>query len=172
VFEAEREEANLMQRKPRDPEERLFSLRMVGWSVLQGGMAFAMLAAVFLLSGYWGMPDADVRALTFFALIGAILALVLVNRSFDVSLRHAVVRGNIALRYVFGAVVAIAALILSIPPVRAMLNFGPLHALDIAIVGGSAALLLVLLEGSKLLELHSGPDWAKSLEGEGDAAGR
>ncbi|MCW3837329.1 cation-translocating P-type ATPase [Sphingomonas canadensis] len=149
VFEAEREEADLMRRKPRDPDERLFSIRMIGWSVFQGSLAFAMLAAIFLLASHLGMPEAEVRALTFFALVGAILALILVNRSFDTSLLHALVRGNVALRYVFGAVVAITTLILTVAPIRAMLKFGPLHGIDIGVAGGSAALLLVLLEATK-----------------------
>jgi Ca2+-transporting ATPase len=157
VFEAEREEANLMQRKPRDPEERLFSVRMIGWSVLQGGLAFVMLATIFLVASHLGMAEADVRALTFFALIGAILALIFANRSFDASLLHALVRGNMALRYVFAAVVAISSLILATPPIRTMLKFGPLHGIDLVVALGSAAILLLLLEGSKMLQLHSVP---------------
>ena len=152
VFEAEREEANLMQRKPRDPNERLFSIRMIGWSILQGGFAFVMLATIYLVATHMGRPEDDVRALTFFALVGAILALILANRSFDTSLLHALARGNRALRYVFGAVVAIMGLILTIEPVRTLLKFGPLHVIDLAVAGGSAAFLLVLLEGTKLIK--------------------
>lgn len=152
VFEAEREESDLMDRKPRPAGERLFSLRMIGWSVFQGGLAFAMLASIFLGASYVGMPETEVRALTFFALIGAILVLVLVNRSFDTSLSHALVRGNLALRYVLAAVIATGAIILLVPSIRTLLKFGPLHFPDLMLASGAGALLLLILEGSKMLE--------------------
>jgi Ca2+-transporting ATPase len=152
VFEAEREESDLMNRKPRHPRQPLFSLHMIGWSVFQGGLAFVMLAAIFLGASYAGMAETEVRALTFFALIGAILVLILVNRSFDTSLSHALMRGNVALRYVIAAVVVIAGIILITPPIRTLLRFGPLHATELAVAIGTAALLLVLLEGGKIFE--------------------
>jgi Ca2+-transporting ATPase len=149
VFEAEREEKDIMDRHPRNPEERLFSLGMIGWSVFQGGVAFALLGGIFLTGSYIGMPEGEVRALTFFALIGSILALILVNRSFDTSLAQALVRGNRTLRYVVGAVIAISAVILGVAPVRILLGFGPLHGIDLVIALGSAVLLLLLLETFK-----------------------
>ncbi|OAN53340.1 cation-translocating P-type ATPase [Sphingobium sp. TCM1] len=161
VFEAEREEQDLMNRKPRHPEERLFSLRMIGWSVFQGGLGFALLATIFLASSYAGMAEADARALTFFSLIGVILVLILVNRSFDTSLLHALVRGNAALRYVLGAVVAVAAVVMTVPALRSLLKFGPLHGPDVAITMGSAALLLILLEASKMVQLRRASRFAR-----------
>jgi Ca2+-transporting ATPase len=156
VFEAEREEPDLMQRQPRHPGERLFSLPMIVSSVFQGGLAFALLAAIFLGASHAGMAEADVRALTFFSLIGAILVLILVNRSFDTSLVHALVRGNRALRYVTGAVIAVAGIILAVPAIRALLRFGPLHGPDLAIAAGSAVALMLALEAGKLILLRHG----------------
>jgi P-type Ca2+ transporter type 2C len=149
VFEAEREEQDIMDRRPRDPEERLFSLDMIAWSVFQGAVAFAMLVGIFLIGSYIGMPEAEVRGLTFFALIGTILTLILVNRSFDTSIAHALVRGNRALRYVIGAVTTISAIILVAPPIRTLLRFGPLHGPDLLVASGSVVLLLLLLEALK-----------------------
>jgi Ca2+-transporting ATPase len=152
VFEAEKGERDLMNRKPRDPAERLFSLPMIGGSILQGSMAFAVLALIFFGSIHLGMAEAEVRALTFFTLVGAILALVLVNRSFDTSLSHALMRGNMALRYVFAAIVVIAVIILLAPAVRALLKFGPLHVVDLAVASTTVALLLIMLEASKVFQ--------------------
>jgi Ca2+-transporting ATPase len=149
VFEAEREEQDIMDRRPRDPEERLFSLGMIAWSVFQGAVAFMILAGIFLVGSYIGMPEAEVRALTFFALIGAILALILVNRSFDTSIAHALVRGNRALRYVIGAVITISTIILVATPIRTLLRFGPLHGTDLLVASGSALMLLLVLEAVK-----------------------
>jgi len=155
VFEAEREEADLMQRPPRAADKRLFSIDMIGWSIVQGGLALAGLSAIFLVANHIGLAEDEVRALTFFALIGAILSLILANRTFDTSLLHAVVRGNRILRIVFVAVLAMAGLILAITPVRAMLQFAPLDAAGIAIAVGFALALLVLIEMGKMLQVHA-----------------
>src|SRR5690606_5182740 len=86
VFEAERSEDDVMERPPRDPAERMFSPPLLAWSIMQGGVALAMLAAVFLAKTWAGVPEVEVRALIFFGLVAQIAALILVNRSFGPSL--------------------------------------------------------------------------------------
>ncbi|MBT2189055.1 cation-translocating P-type ATPase [Sphingobium nicotianae] len=160
VFEAERDEVNVMKRAPRNPGERLFSLPMIVWSLFQGGLAYAFLAALYLAGSHMGLPDAEVRGLTFFALVAAILALILVNRSFGTSLVLAISRRNVALRYVLGAIAAITALVLLVPPVRNLLKFGPLHAHDLLIVAAVGGLVTILLEALKPVayrSLRAGP---------------
>ncbi|RZF65529.1 cation-translocating P-type ATPase [Sphingomonas populi] len=151
VFEAEREEDDIMRRRPRDPAEALFSLPMIVWSVFQGGAAFAMLATVFLVEIWSGMPEMELRALTFFALIAEIVALILVNRSFSASLGQALVRHNAALRYVAVAITGVTALILFLPQAQVLLKFGSIAWSDMALAIGLGVVLLVLLEGCKPL---------------------
>jgi Ca2+-transporting ATPase len=151
VFEAERDEDDIMRRLPRDPSETLFSLPMIVWSVFQGGLAFAMLATVFLIETWSGMPEIELRALTFFALIAEIVALILVNRSFNASLREALVRQNAALRYVAAAITGVTALILFLPQAQALLKFGSIAWRDMALAVGLGIILLGLLEGCKPL---------------------
>jgi Ca2+-transporting ATPase len=151
VFEAEREENDIMQRRPRNPTQALFSLPMIAWSVFQGGLAFAMLASVFLVETWWGMPEPELRALTFFALIAEIIALILVNRSFSASLRQALIHINAALGYVAAAITSVTALILFLPSAQALLKFGSIAWSDMALAVGLGAGLLVLLEACKPL---------------------
>ncbi|MFA6124491.1 MAG: cation-translocating P-type ATPase [Sphingomonas sp.] len=151
VFEAERDEDDIMQRRPRDPSEALFSLPMIVWSVFQGALAFAMLATVFLVENWSGMPEIELRALTFFALIAEIVALILVNRSFNASIGDALVRHNAALRYVAVAIAGVTALILFLPQARLLLKFGSIAWSDMALAVGLGIVLLVLLEGCKPL---------------------
>ncbi len=146
VFESEREEADIMNRKPRDPEQSLFSLSMITWSVFQGLIAFGILAVTFLSATYLGMPERDVREFIFLSLIVSIVALILVNRSFGTSLIEAFTRKNMALRYVLAAVAAVLTLTLVIPAFRTLLKFGAPDWKHIAasfILGG---ILLVALE--------------------------
>ena len=149
VFEAEREEDDIMHRPPRDPAEPLFSLPMVAWSVFQGGLAFAMLATVFLVESGSGMPEAEVRALIFFALIAEIVALILVNRSFSASLGEALLRHNAALRYVGAAIVGVTALILFLPAAQTLLKFGSIAWIDMGFAVALGLGLLLLLEACK-----------------------
>jgi Ca2+-transporting ATPase len=146
VFEAERDEDNIMARSPRDPGEPLFSLRMIAWSVFQGLVAFAMLATVFVVETASGMAEAELRALTFFALVSSILALIIVNRSFSASLGTSLARPNVAFLYVVAAVIAATCLILFLPRAQALLRFGSIAWHDMTLAVGLGAVLLVGLE--------------------------
>src|SRR6185312_6797019 len=50
VFEAEMDEEDIMRRRPRAPNEPLFSWPLIGWSVLQGGLALILLTVTVILS--------------------------------------------------------------------------------------------------------------------------
>ena len=151
VFEAEREEDDIMQRPPRDPSHALFSLPMITWSVFQGGLAFVMLTTVFFIESWSGMPEVELRALIFFALIAEIVALILVNRSFSASLGPALIRRNAALRYVGVAIISVTALILLLPAAQTLLKFGSIAWNDMALAVGLGVGLLLLLEACKPL---------------------
>ncbi|MEO8679859.1 MAG: cation-translocating P-type ATPase [Vicinamibacterales bacterium] len=146
VFEAETEEADVMRRPPRSPDEPLFSGALVGWSLLQGALALALVAAIFIVSFRRGMPEAEVRALTFFSLVTAIIGLIFVNRSFSASLVTALRRPNQALGWVLVAVPAMLSLTLRWPLASGLFRFGPLHADDLAVSLGAGVLVIVILE--------------------------
>jgi Ca2+-transporting ATPase len=151
VFEAETEEGDVMRRPPRDPDEPLFSRRWIGWSLLQGAFAFVLVAVIFVVALRSGMPVAEVRALTFFSLVVAIVSLIFVNRSFSASLVTAVRRPNPALAWVLLTVTAILGVSLLWPFAQGLFRFGPLHVNDLAVTVGAGTLLLVLLEVVKPL---------------------
>jgi len=156
VFEAETEEEGLMRRPPRDPAEPLFSLPMIVWGMFQGAFALALVGAVYLVALGRGMPVAEVRALVFFSLVIAIVALILVNRSSGASLFAAVRRPNPALAFTLPAVAATLAATLLWPGLRELFRFGPLHADDLALSLGVGLLALAALEGLKALRRQPG----------------
>lgn len=162
VFESEREEEDIMNRKPRDPAQRLFSLPMVTWSVFQGVVCFGILAAVFLAATYTGMEDGAVRELIFLSLIVSIVALILVNRSFDTSLKEAFTRKNMTLRYVLAAVAVALTLTYFLPAFRTLLKFGMAdwkHIAGAVALGGFLLVLLELLKpfANRQMREHSAP---------------
>jgi Ca2+-transporting ATPase len=151
VFEAESEEDDVMSRPPRDPAEPLFSRAMIIWSLLQGAFAFGLVSVIFVVALDRGMPVDEVRALTFFALVISIVALILVNRSASASLLKAIKRPNRALAIVLPLVVLMLGATLLIPFISKLFRFGPLHIDDLALTVGAGALVLVVLEVLKPL---------------------
>jgi P-type Ca2+ transporter type 2C len=156
VFEAERGEQDIMRRPPRPPAEPLFALPMIVWSVFQGGLALVLLAGLYLGASLTGVPESDLRGLVFFALIVSIVVLILVNRSFGVSLRSAFTGRNPALRYVLAGVGTVSAIVLLVRPIRAFLKFGTLHLHDLAIVTAVGTILFLALELLKPLAINGG----------------
>ncbi|MBY8829424.1 cation-translocating P-type ATPase [Hephaestia mangrovi] len=154
-FEAEPEEQGIMDRRPRRPNEPLFSMPMIVRSVAQGAIAFLMLAALLFAAACRGMPAPEIRALVFFALVSAVIALVLVNRAFSRSIADALIRGNAVFRYIVGGVVIIGAIIIASPFVQDLLQFASLSAAELALALAIGALLLVTLEWTKLGARHA-----------------
>ena len=149
VFEAEREESRIMRRPPRDPAEPLFTRPLVLRGVVQGGLALLATGGLVMAAFHMGLAAEEVRTLGFFALVAAIIALVLANRAFSTSLGHALFPDNPALRYVALAVGGVSALILLVPPVQRLLGFAPLSLPQLGLVAAIGAGLLVVLEWTK-----------------------
>jgi len=149
VFEAETEEADVMQRSPRAPDAALLSRGLVIWSVIQGVVGLTAIGGVVLWAYAGGTAEAELRGVLFFALVGTVLALVLVNRSFSASIASAVLRPNIAFATVVAVIVVVLGLAQLVPAVSGILHLAPMGAAH-----GSATLLvavavLVLLETFK-----------------------
>ena len=151
AFEAETDEKDVMRRKPRAPAEPLFSWQLIGWSILQGGLAFGLVGTIFVIAHQRGMPEDEVRALTFFSLVLSIVSLILVNRSFSTSLVAAFRRPNPTLLWILLAITAILGLSLVWPAASALFRFGPLHVDDLAMTLAAGIFVLIALESLKHL---------------------
>jgi Ca2+-transporting ATPase len=156
VFEAETEEEDIMRRPPRAPDEPLFSRRLILWGLLQGVLAFLLVAVIYVIANRRGMPESEARALGFFSLVISIVALIFVNRSFGSSVLTALRRPNNALKFVLAGVAAMLALTLVWPVGSDLFRFGPLHLDDLALTAGLGFAVLGLLELLKMV-LHAGP---------------
>ena len=146
VFEAEKEESNVMRRPPRAPTARILSSSLIQWGVIQGAAALLVVAAVYFGGHFWGMPERDLRALTFIVLLCGNLALVLVNRSFSAGGLN-LLKGTPRIFYVIAAaVVGLLTVALLWPPARKIFQFGVFHGHDLLLVIASLALLVLTLE--------------------------
>jgi Ca2+-transporting ATPase len=151
VFEAEVEEDDVMRRPPRPPSEPMAPAWFVAWSLFQGLFAFAVVAGVLFVGLERGMPVDEVRALTFFALILAIVGLILINRSFSASVWTAVRRPNPTLLWVLLIIAAILTLTLAWPFAAGLFRFGPLHLDDLALTLVAGIVVFACLDVLKLL---------------------
>jgi Ca2+-transporting ATPase len=143
VFEAEPEEADVMQRPPRDPRIPLFTRAIVGLSLAQGASIFAIVFAVFRVSLTLGAADTEARALAFSTLVVANLALVLAERSRTRTILASWHIPNAAVWWVVGGALSLLAAALYIPGVRDLFGFAVLHPSDllICLAAGMASIL-------------------------------
>jgi Ca2+-transporting ATPase len=155
VFEAERDEPNIMNRAPRQPAERLLPWRVIGTSALEGLIVLAVASTVFIVLLAGGADATAARATTFITLVGAIFALIITNRSFSVSLVTAFARPSKVLAIVGAFVGAILMGSLFVPSIAnifgfARLSVGQLGTAAVAVVSVLALLELVKSAGRYL----------------------
>ncbi|MBM3889717.1 MAG: cation-translocating P-type ATPase [Verrucomicrobia bacterium] len=146
VFEAEPEETDVMRRRPRNPNEPLFSRSRILHSVLQGVAVLAIVLGVFGISWLRGHSENEARALSCTTLIVANLGLILTNRSRTRTILATLRTPNTALWWVLGGATAFLTLVLSVPFLRTLFRFATLHPLDIAICLGAGVLSIAGFE--------------------------
>ena len=155
VFEAEADEDNVMNRPPRGPKDRLFSLDTVGLAVLQGLSMFAVCIGVFLFARQNHTSEAA-RALTFSTLVVSVLAVLLANRSSVATIIGGLRTPNTAVWFVLGGTVMFLPLVLMLPFAQKLFRFGPLHTPDLVLAiaaGLTCALWFDLLKLVKRLTI-------------------
>jgi Ca2+-transporting ATPase len=81
VFEREPAADDVMRRPPRAPSQRLLDLRTLAGSLAQGGVVFAVVAAIYLLGLAQAVPAAQLAAVSFTALVTGNLGLIVLNRA-------------------------------------------------------------------------------------------
>ncbi len=146
VFEAEPEERDVMARPPRSPSEPLFPTSMIAWSFVQGALVLVVAIGAFFLGYQRSMPENEIRALVYFALVFSFISLVFVNRSYSASLLTAFTRPNATLAIVLSIIAVVLAASLLWPVASQLFKFGPLHGDDIIITVICGAVVLLTLE--------------------------
>lgn len=160
VFEAETEESDIMLRPPREQKAPLFSASLIIFSMLQGVCMLCAVGIFFISLLHMGVPETEVRAATFMALVISSFSLIIANRSFGTSIVSALLRPNRAFWRMFAATMALLAATLLIAPIREVFHFGAVRPVIIGCaigVGITVMLILDLLKrvGLKPLSVRS-----------------
>ncbi|HEX7553518.1 MAG TPA: cation-translocating P-type ATPase [Geothrix sp.] len=154
IFEAEGAEPDVMRRPPRAADERLFSLKSIGVALLQGCTALVACVAVYLVA--WNLRGNDAaRALTFAALVVSFVAIILVNRSWTLSLLASLKKPNAAFWWVLSGTMAFLALVLFWPLAQKLFHFAPVLGKDLLLASMAGFISVLWFELFKWLH-HRG----------------
>lgn len=140
-----------MQRPPRDPQMPLLIGERIGWAIIQGAVTLGLLAALLFGGANLGMPEDDLRALVFSALVLFNMGLILINRSFRASLASAFLRPNRSLWILLCAVSLTLAIAVGWPPAQQLFSFGSFHWNEFLVCIGLGIVSLLVLEGVKVV---------------------
>jgi Ca2+-transporting ATPase len=151
VFEAEKEEARIMERPPRRLAEPLFGKKTIIFSLLQGIGVLLVVLAVYVTAIYRGQGALDARALSFTTLIIANLGLILTNRSWSRTILQTISSPNTALWWVTGGALAFLGIVLYLPFLRGLFHFSKLHPVDLIICLAAGAVSILWFEVFKML---------------------
>lgn len=143
VFEAEKEEQDIMNRPPRSADERLFTPKTLFLSLMQGFVVLGVVMLVYLYSLMSGFLETEVRTMTFITIVLANLLLILTNRSWSETIISTIQTPNTAMRWVFAGTICSLVLILAIPALRDLFRFSliPVEELVTCVLAASVSVL-------------------------------
>jgi P-type Ca2+ transporter type 2C len=149
VFEMESDEADIMRRPPRRLEDPLFGKRMILTGLVQGVGVLAVVLAVYAFVLSQGLGEFEARMMSFASLVIANLGLILTNRSWTRPIVATLRVPNPALWWVVGGAAVFLALTISVPFLRGLFSFGPLHLWELALVAGAGLFSILTSESVK-----------------------
>jgi Ca2+-transporting ATPase len=115
IFEAEKEEKNVMNRPPSDINEKFFGFKKIFISCMQGVGILAFVMGIYLFSYFTGHTEGQIRAMSFITLIVANIAVIMSNRSWTRSIFELITIRNKAAGWVIGGAILFMILIMNIP---------------------------------------------------------
>lgn len=149
AFENEPAEAGQMQRPPRKPSDGFLAGRALGRSVLQGLGITAAVLGVYWVAMQGGEEAPLVRTLVFTTLVLSNIVLVLVNRSFTLSVFRTLRTPNRVLWLLLGLTLAMLLITLFFSPARQLFGFAPVPLAWLGWCALAAVIGVGWVEGAK-----------------------
>ena len=144
VFEMEKEEEDIMDRPPRDPNAPLFGKKMVILGMLQGLAVLVVLALIYFWNLNNGVMPAKNRAMVFTTMVFSNLMLITTNRSWEKNLIQILKTPNPAMLYLFLGVFAVVILATNIPAIINIFHISKLNFIEfvVCLLAGNISVLL------------------------------
>jgi len=130
IFEAEKEEQNVMNRPPKDINEPFFGANKIWLSCSQGIGILVVVFAVYFFGMKMGYSEPEVRALAFTTLIASNIAVILSNRSWSRNIFMILQTSNKAVKWVVGGASFFLLLILNVPFLLDLFQFEKINLFE------------------------------------------
>ena len=153
IFEAEKEEQNVMNRPPKGIDEPFFGAKKILFSCLQGVGILVISLAVYFIGLYLGYGDKEVRAMAFVTLIVSNIAVILTNRSWTDNIFRIIVTPNKPVLWVVGGAIFFLTLILNVNFFLDLFQFQKLTLINVLICSLAGLSTIIWFEIYKLFKL-------------------
>ncbi|MEI6644776.1 MAG: cation-translocating P-type ATPase [bacterium] len=154
IFEADKEECDVMKRKPRSIHAKLFSSRTLLNCFFQGGLTLAVTLAVYMVVRH-EHADESARSLAFLTLVVCNLGMIMSNRSLTRTGFSMLRVKNAAFKWVVTGTLVLMMLILTVPFLEKLFRFGPVTWTDLLLAVAASFVAVGLMELVKLLSIHA-----------------
>lgn len=154
VFEMEEDERDIMQRPPRKLDAPLFGRSMVISGLIQGLGILVVVAAVYIFALSQNLGEGEARMFAFVTLVIGNLGLIFANRSRTLSIVQSLRIPNKALWWVSGGALFFLVLVLSVPALRDVFQFAPVHRWEMALLFASGLTSILFAESVKLKSIQ------------------
>jgi len=151
VFEAEKEELNVMSRPPKPYNEPFFGAKKILLSCSQGVGILIIVFAVYLFGLNNGYSEREVRALAFTTLIASNIAVILSNRSWSRNIFQILATRNSTVKWVAGGAAFFLALTLNVPFLLQLFQFDKISFVEAIICVGAGFLSILWFEIYKVV---------------------
>ena len=152
IFEAEKEEANVMSRPPKKLDEPFFGAGKIIFSCLQGVGILLVTLAVYFGGLHFSFDANQVRAMAFTTLIISNIAVILTNRSWTDNIFKIIATPNKAVLWVVGGAIFFLTLILNVPFFLELFQFERLTLVNILICIAAGISTILWFEIYKLIK--------------------
>ena len=154
IFEAEKEEKNVMNRPPKKIDEPFFGRKKILFSCLQGVGILLVSLTVYIACLRLGYESKEIRAMVYTTLIASNIAIILTNRSWTANIFKIIATPNKAVLWVTGGAVTFLILILNIPFFLDLFQFSRLSGINIVVCCFAGFTTIVWFEIYKLIKLR------------------
>jgi P-type Ca2+ transporter type 2C len=154
IFEAEKEEKNVMDRPPRDLKEPFFGYKKIILSCMQGVGILVFVMGIYLYSYFSGHSEGQVRAMSFLTLIVANIAFIMSNRSWTRNIFELLTIRNKAAGWVIGSAIVFMIPVMNIPFCLKLFQFEKPGIADTLICIATGLLTITWFEVYKSIKLR------------------
>ena len=153
IFEAEKEEENVMSRPPKKLNEPFFGAKKILFSCLQGVGILLVTLSVYLVGLYYSFEPNQIRAMAFSTLIVSNIAVILTNLSWIDNIFKIIATPNKAVLWVVGGAIFFLTLILNVSFFLELFQFDKLTLVQVIICVLAGMSTVIWFEVYKLLKL-------------------